>query len=154
MHLELVTSEPLLQQVREIFREYQASLDIDLCFQDFEKELVELPGKYAPPQGRLYAAFSDGLLAGCVALRPFQEEQCEIKRLYVRPQFRGQAIGKQLLQQVITEAQHIGYRQVLLDTLYAMTVAKSLYYSVGFREIPPYCFNPVKAAIFMCLDLE
>lgn len=153
MHLELVTSEPLLQQVRDIFREYQASLNIDLCFQDFEKELLDLPGKYAPPQGRLYAAFSDGLLAGCIALRSFQEEQCEIKRLYVRPQFRGQHIGKQLLKHVITEAQHIGYRQVLLDTLDEMTAARSLYYSVGFREIPPYCFNPANEAIFMCLDL-
>lgn len=153
MHLDLVTSDPLLQQVRELFQEYQASLDIDLCFQDFEKELLDLPGKYAPPQGRLYVAFSDGLLAGCVALRPLQEEQCEIKRLYVRPQFRGQDIGKQLLKQVITEAQRIGYHQVLLDTLYAMTAARSLYYSVGFREIPPYCFNPVKEAVFMCLDL-
>lgn len=153
MHLELVTSDPLLQQVRELFQEYQASLDIDLCFQDFEKELLDLPGKYAPPQGRLYVAFSDGLLAGCVALRPLQEEQCEIKRLYVRPQFRGQDIGKQLLKQVITEAQRIGYHQVLLDTLYAMTAARSLYYSVGFREIPPYCFNPVKEAVFMSLGL-
>ncbi len=101
MLLELVTSEPLLKQAREIFREYQLLLGIDLCFQDFEQEMSDLPGKYALPQGRLYLAFSDGMLAGCIALRPIQERQCEIKRLYVRPQFRGQHLGRFLLQKIM-----------------------------------------------------
>lgn len=153
MKLELATSETLLNQVREIFCEYQVSLGIDLCFQDFEKEMSGLPGKYASPQGRLYLAFSDGMLAGCIALRPLQEGQCEIKRLYVRPQFRGQDMGKRLLEKVIAEARHIGYRQVFLDTLHTMAAAQKLYYSAGFRETSPYCFNPVKGAVFMRLDL-
>jgi ribosomal protein S18 acetylase RimI-like enzyme len=93
------------------------------------------------------------MLAGCIALRPIQERQCEIKRLYVRPQFRGQHLGRFLLQKVIVEAQNIGYHQVFLDTLKTMTVAQNLYDSMGFREIQPYCLNPVSGAVFMCLDL-
>lgn len=153
MVLELVTAEPLLQQAREIFREYQLSLGIDLCFQDFEQEMADLPGKYAPPQGRLYLAFAEGVLAGCIALRPIQAGQCEIKRLYVRPQFRGQQLGKLLMEKILVEIKDIGYRQVFLDTLPTMTAAQSLYKSLGFREVPPYCFNPVSGAVFMRLDL-
>ena len=153
MVFELVTSEPLLSQVREIFREYQLSLGIDLCFQNFEQEIANLPDKYAPPEGRLYLAFIDGALAGCIALRPFQEKQCEMKRLYVRPQFRGQNIGRVLVNKVIDDARQIGYRQMFLDTLHTMTVAKALYHSLGFREISSYCFNPIEGTQYMGLDL-
>lgn len=153
MILKLVTSEPLLSQAREIFREYQLSLGIDLCFQGFEQELSALPGKYASPHGRLYLAFIDERLAGCIALRPFQEGQCEMKRLYVRPQFRGKNLGLLLATEIIGEARKIGYRQMVLDTLDTMTAAQKLYRSLGFQEIPPYCFNPIDGAIFMSLDL-
>lgn len=151
--LKLVTAEPLLNQAREIFREYQLSLGIDLCFQDFEQELSALPDKYALPQGRLYLAFIDGMLAGCIALRPFQEGRCEMKRLYVRPQFRGQNIGQLLAIKVIDDARKIGYHQILLDTLNTMTTAQKLYRSLGFREIQPYCFNPIDGTIFMSATL-
>ena len=117
MIMELATEEPLLSQVREIFREYQASLGVDLCFQNFEEELATLPGKYAPPQGRLYLAYVDGQLAGCIALRRFEENHCEMKRLYLRPQFRGQNMGKKLAEKVIGDARQIGYSQMCLDTL-------------------------------------
>jgi putative acetyltransferase len=153
MNLQLVTSEPLVSQAQEIFREYQVSLDIDLCFQDFEQELAALPGKYAPPQGRLYFAFVDEMLAGCIALRPFQEGLCEMKRLYVRPQFRGQNLGLLLATEIIAEAKRIGYHQMVLDTLDTMTAAQKIYRSVGFQEIEPYCFNPIDGALYMGLDL-
>jgi putative acetyltransferase len=153
MILQLVTSEPLVSQAREIFREYQLSLGIDLRFQDFEQELAALPGKYAPPQGRLYLAFIDEMLAGCIALRPFQEGLCEMKRLYVRPQFRGQHLGLLLATEIIAEAKKMGYRQMVLDTLDTMTAAQKLYRSLGFQEIEPYCFNPIDGALYMNLDL-
>ena len=153
MVFELVASEPLLSQARELFREYQLSLGIDLDFQNFEQELANLPDKYSPPQGRLYLAFSDGELAGCIALRPFQGDQCEMKRLYVRPQYRGRAFGSLLAAKIIADAREIGYRQMLLDTLPAMASAQHLYLSLGFREVPPYCFNPVDGTLYMALDL-
>jgi putative acetyltransferase len=153
MILQLVTSEPLVSQAREIFREYQLSLGIDLCFQDFEQELAVLPGKYAPPQGRLYLAFIDEMLAGCIALRPFQEGLCEMKRLYVRPQFRGHNLGLLLATEIIADARKIGYSQMVLDTLDTMTAAQKLYRSLGFKEIEPYCFNPIEGALYMSLDL-
>lgn len=153
MILQLVTSEPLVSQAQEIFREYQVSLGIDLCFQDFEQELAALPGKYAPPQGRLYLAFIDEKLAGCIALRPYQEEVCEMKRLYVRPQYRGQYLGLLLAREIIDEARKIGYRKMVLDTLDTMTGAQKLYRSLGFQEIEPYCFNPIDGALYMSLNL-
>ncbi len=128
--IRLVTSEPLVSQARELFREYQVSLGIDLCFQGFEEEMAALPGTYAPPQGRLYVAFVDGRPAGCIALRPFEGQQCEMKRLYVRPGFRGQSLGRKLAQRVISEAREIGYAALLLDTLPTMTAAQELYRSL------------------------
>jgi len=153
MILELVTGEPLLDQARGIFREYQAALGIDLSFQGFAEELSALPGKYAPPQGRLYLAFAGESLAGCIALRPLQKKQCEMKRLYVRPQFRGQKFGRQLADKVIDDARQLGYTQMLLDTLSTMTAAQQLYSSLGFKDIPPYGCHAVEGTRYMGLDL-
>lgn len=147
------TSEELIGQVRTIFREYQQSLGIDLCFQDFEQELALLPGKYAPPQGRIYLASLGEAVAGCIALRPFQGTQCEMKRLYVRPGFRGHDLGRKLADTVIADARAIGYTEMLLDTLETMTSAQKLYRSLGFTEIAPYCFNPIEGASYMRLEL-
>lgn len=145
--------ESVLKQVREIFLEYQSAIKTDLCFQNFEEELSLLPGKYSPPQGRLYLAFIDTKLVGCVGLRPFKENQCEMKRLYVRPEFRGQNLGRILAEKIIQDAQEIGYKQMLLDTLTTMTSAIKLYSSLGFKDYKPYCFNPICGAVYMCLDL-
>ena len=153
MIMELVTEEPSLSRVREIFREYQMTLGIDLCFQNFEEELAGLPGKYSPPGGRLYLAYVDGQLSGCIALRPFEENQCEMKRLYIRPQFRGQKLGKQLAEKVIEDARQIGYRQMFLDTLPSMISAQGLYRALGFCDIEPYCYNPVEGVLYMGLNL-
>ena len=151
----LAQSAAEIEHARELFREYEAWLEVDLCFQDFEKELAELPGKYARPEGRLLLAFDKGQLAGCVALRKIGEGVCEIKRLFLRPRFRGQGLGRRLAEATIREAKQIGYERMRLDTLPPqMNDAIALYRSLGFKEIEPYYDNPVPGAKFMELDLR
>ena len=138
-----------IERVRELFREYEESLETDLCFQGFEQELSALPGAYAPPRGRLLLARDGETLAGCGALRPLSQEICEMKRLYVRDAFRGRGAGKLLAETLIAEARSIGYTAMRLDTLPWMTAAIPLYRSLGFSEISPYTTNPVPGALFM-----
>ena len=143
-----------IAHTHELFREYEAWLEVDLCFQSFEKELAELPGKYAPPDGRLLLALDNGQVAGCAALRKIGDGICEIKRLFLRPAFRGQGLGRKLAEAVISEAKQIGYERMRLDTLPPkMNDAIALYRSLGFTEIEPYYDNPVPGAKFMELDL-
>jgi GNAT superfamily N-acetyltransferase len=148
-----VQTGPDIDLARELFREYQHSLGIDLCFQDFEHELATLPGEYAPPSGRLLLLYEEESLAGCVALRKIGDATCEMKRLYVRPGFRGRQLGKRLAEAVIEEARGIGYKKMKLDTMPMMTAAIELYRSLGFKPTPAYRHNPVPGALFMELDL-
>jgi putative acetyltransferase len=141
-------------QARGLFAEYAASLGTDLCFQSFDRELAELPGSYAPPDGRLLLAWVDGELAGCVALRPLESGVCEMKRLYVRPAYRRFGIGRTLADRVILEAARVGYRKMRLDSLPSMQTGLALYRRLGFREIAPYTINPVPGAVFLELELE
>ena len=147
------TTLAAVEQARELFREYEASLGIDLCFQGFEQELAGLPGAYAPPGGRLLLAVDGAAPAGCVALRPLGGSIGEMKRLYVRPAARGARLGRLLAERVIGEASAIGYARVRLDTMPSMREAIALYRSLGFVEIAPYCANPVAGALFMELAL-
>ena len=142
-------------EARKLFVEYSDRLGINLCFQNFEKELAELPGAYAPPWGRLLLAMHQGTLAGCVSLRKIGDGVCEMKRLFVRPRARGKGIGRALAEKIIQEAREIGYAQMRLDTLPAkMDEAIKMYRSLGFREIEPYYHNPVEGALFMELALK
>ena len=144
-----------IDQARELFKEYADGLGIDLCFQNFEKELTQLPGDYAPPEGRLMLAFYHGELAGCVALRKNNERVCEMKRLFVREKFRGAGLGRKLTNNIIQNARNIGYERIRLDTLPGkMDKAITLYREIGFKEIEPYYDNPVPGAMFMELSLD
>lgn len=129
-------------------------LGIDLSFQDFESEINELPGEYAPPNGVLRLALSNAEPAGCVALRRLEGKVCEMKRLYVKPAFRGRSIGGKLAEEVINEARKLGYVAMRLDTLPALGEAIALYKSMGFREIAPYRYNPIAGSLFLELDLR
>ncbi|MEO8587376.1 MAG: GNAT family N-acetyltransferase [Acidobacteriota bacterium] len=134
---------------RDLFVEYQKSLGISLCFQNFDEELASLPGAYAPPDGRLLLAFSGGEPAGCVALRKIGGDFCEMKRLWVRPAFRGSGLGRRLAEALLLEARAIGYRAIRLDTLPSMKAAQVLYLSLGFLDIPPYNDHPIEGTRFM-----
>jgi putative acetyltransferase len=148
-----VDTPEYLHQIKELFTEYAESLGFDLCFQDFDKELAELPGEYSFPDGCLLLALYETQIAGCVGLRKIAEGVCEMKRLYVRPEFRGKGIGKKLAIEIIEEASKIGYTHMRLDTVPSMKEAIALYRSLGFKEIEPYRYNPMEGAIFMELTL-
>jgi putative acetyltransferase len=139
--------------VRVLFEEYAASLGFDLTFQGFEHEVRGLPGEYGPPRGRLLVARVGSELVGCVGLRPLGGDVCELKRLYVRPAHRGSGAGRALTEAVISAARELGYAWIRLDTVPAMEAARALYRSLGFREIPPYRYNPIPGTAYMELRL-
>lgn len=143
-----------IAQARELFLEYAQSLGFSLCFQNFDTELSGLPGDYAPPEGRLLLAEYGGQLAACVALHKLGSETCEMKRLYLRPQFRGKGLGRALAERIIAEARQIGYRRMRLDTVEpVMKDAVAMYRKLGFKEIAPYRPNPMAGALYMELEL-
>lgn len=150
-------SDGELAAVRTLFVEYANALGVDLCFQNFDAELHGLPGEYAAPRGALLLATVDGAFAGCCALRPLDSADyanaCEMKRLYVRPTFRGLGLGRKLAERIMELAQQADYACVLLDTLDDMESARTLYEDLGFEDIPPYYFNPIAGAHYLKVDL-
>jgi ribosomal protein S18 acetylase RimI-like enzyme len=143
-----------LEEIRALFLEYAQSLHFDLCFQNFDKELNELPGLYGLPRGRLVLCEFDGKAVGCIALKPLEQGVCEMKRLFVRPEFRGRRLGEALARRIIEEARTIGYSVMRLDTIKGrMDNAIALYTRLGFRETLPYYDNPIPNAYYMELKL-
>jgi putative acetyltransferase len=149
-----VESPAQIEQARELFLEYAQSLGFSLCFQSFDEELAGLPGDYAPPGGRLLLAKYRDQLAGCVALHGLEPGICEMKRLYLRPQFRGRGLGRVLAERIIAEGRLIGCRKMRLDTVEpVMPNAVAMYRRLGFKEIEPYRPNPIAGALYMELGL-
>ena len=145
-----------IENVRQFFRNYAGWLGVDLSFQNFDQEMASLPGAYAPPNGRLFFAEYDGQGAGCVGVRPLADAAgvCEMKRLYVEPNFRGLGVGRRLALAAIKAAKELGYRKLLIDTLPSMRMAVKLYRELGFTEAPNYYHTPIEGTIFLALDLE
>ncbi|MGD0869778.1 MAG: GNAT family N-acetyltransferase [Bryobacteraceae bacterium] len=154
MRIASVESASQIAQVRELFEEYWASFGFTPCFQNFGAEVTGLPGDYTPPRGRLALAMIDGQAAGCVALRQFDAERCEAKRLFVRPQFRNRGVGRRLLDWVIAEAREAGYREMVGDTMPVMEKALEMYGRAGFERTEPYSGHPTPGAIFLRLKLQ
>ena len=154
VEFKYVTGQPLIEEVKQLFIEYAQSLNVDLAFQNFETEFKTLPGKYVTPDGALIIALVNGKAAGCVALRKIYEDKCEMKRLYVRDEYKGMGIGKKLITMIIEEAKFLNYHFIMLDTLPTMKKAQDLYTSLGFYDIEPYVYNPIEGTRFMELNLK
>ena len=155
MDVEIREARPReLDAVRALVEEYIRSLGIDLSFQEVDAERADLATAYAPPRARILVAVAGGALAGCVALRPLDDRDCEMKRLYVGPEHRGTGLGKRLAVAIIDKARELGYARIRIDTLPQMRTARKLYAELGFREIAPYRFNPVPGTAFMELELR
>ena len=153
-HIVRAENAAHFETARTLFEEYAAALGVDLCFQNFDDELANLAGQYSAPTGSLFLAEVDGRVAGCVALRRWDDEVCEMKRLYVREPFRRLHLGRRLAVDIIDEGRRLGYRRMRLDTLPSMEAAQALYRSLGFRDVSAYRFNPVAGTVYMELELN
>jgi ribosomal protein S18 acetylase RimI-like enzyme len=153
MKIKQPQTQTEIEEVRKLFREYEAFLDVDLCFQDFEEELASLPGKYSRPSGDLLIGLDGEKTVGCVAVRKIDDGVCEMKRLFVRPEARGTRLGRKLAQEIIAIARELGYSLMRLDTLDRLSEAMHLYKTLGFRRTEPYYKNPLPGVVYWELDL-
>lgn len=152
--MEILSGELYIEEIKELIREYTSSLRRDLSFQNLDEELNDIKAKYTDHDGKLLAAIEDGKVIGCIALRRFDESRCEMKRLFVKPEYRGHRAGQALVEEIIKTARDMGYHAMLLDTVAPLQSAIKLYHLYGFREIPAYYENPMPDAIFMELELS
>ncbi len=146
-------SQEEINIAKKLFQEYASSIDFNLCFQNFDEELKEIQTMYSPPYGCLLLAYLDNKPIGCVAFRKLEDDKCEMKRMYVKPQYRNKGVGRTLAEKIIEKAKSAGYKKMRLDTASTMKEALSLYRSLGFKEIQPYIHNPIKGTIFLELNL-
>lgn len=153
MRVKHAQTKTEIEEVRKLFREYEALLDVDLCFQSFEEELAGLPGKYSCPSGDLLIGLYGKRTVGCVALRRIDDGVCEMKRLFVEPEARGTGLGRRLAQEIIVVAQNLGYSTMRLDTLDILKAAMHLYETLGFRRTKPYYENPLHGVVYWELNL-
>lgn len=153
MKYEIKQAYDNIDGVRSLFLEYAKSLEIDLDFQDFATELANLSYEYSLPKGRLYLAYDNKTPVGCVAMRPMNDNSCELKRLYVKKEYRGKHIGSSLIEKIVSEAKFLKYKGIYLDTLSTLTASVELYKKYGFYLIEPYRYNPFDNALFFKLDL-
>ena len=154
MRIKQAQTKTEIEEVRTLFREYEAFLDVDLCFQSFEDELASLPGKYSRPNGDLLIGLDGKRTVGCVAVRELNAGVCEMKRLFVRPEARGTGLGRRLAQEIIVIARELGYSLMRLDTLDRLAEAMHLYETLGFRRTEPYYDNPLPGVVYWELDLR
>lgn len=154
MTIKQANTKSEIEAVRKLFREYHKFLNADLCFQSFEEELANLPGKYVHPEGRILIGLIDKKIVGCVAVRKLEGTVCEMKRLYVKPETRGTGLGAKLAEQIIKIAQNLGYQTMRLDTLERLTDAMNLYKKLGFKKTEAYYKNPLPGVIYWELDLR
>jgi ribosomal protein S18 acetylase RimI-like enzyme len=153
MEISRANNSKYIDYIKALFLQYAEALNVDLSFQNFEDELKVLPGKYSEPEGALLIALEDNEPIGCIALRKIDDETCEMKRLFVKPEYRNMRLGKRLVEEIIKEGKQIGYKSMKLDTLKSMESAVKLYKYFGFKETEPYIYNPIKDAIYMELKL-
>lgn len=149
-----ITGQDMLDEARMLFLEYAQSLNVDLCFQNFEEELNSLSERYGPPDGAIVIAYADGMSAGCVALHKLSGNICEMKRLYVRDNYKGLGIGKKLITMILEKAFELNYRFIRLDTLPTMEKAQELYEAFGFYDIEPYVYNPIQGTRYLERKLD
>lgn len=154
MKIKQAQTKTDIEEVRNLFREYETALNVDLCFQSFKEELDNLPGKYSPPYGDLLLALNNERAIGCVAVRRLNNDECEMKRLYIRPEARGFGLGRRLAQEIIMIARKLGYSIMRLDTLEKLTEAMCLYKALGFQKTEPYYENPLPDVVFWKLNLN
>jgi GNAT superfamily N-acetyltransferase len=154
MRIKQAQTKKEIEDARKLFREYEAFLDVDLCFQGFQEELDGLPGRYSRPSGDLLIGLDGERTVGCVAVRKLDEAACEMKRLFVRPEARGTGLGTKLAQEIIAVAQELGYNLMRLDTLDRLTEAMHIYKELGFRRTAPYYDNPLPGVVYWELALR
>ena len=153
MEIDIKAAYNDLENIKLLFNEYTTMLGVNLTFQGYDEEIKNLPGKYALPYGRLYIAYSNNKAAGCIALRKFENDGCEMKRLFVRPEYRHLKIGKKLVDKIIEDARELKYKYMVLDTLSNLHEAVSLYRKSGFQEVEAYYENPLDNVLYFKLEL-